>query len=104
MAAEDVERTITFPLESLLSGAPHVTKVRSESATGDSVVTVEFDWGMDIYLARQIVSSKLELIAGRLPLGSSKPMLGPVSSRMGEVFEFAVVGDGGRSHRFEVNC
>ncbi len=93
MAAEDVERTITFPLESLLSGAPHVTKVRSESATGDSVVTVEFDWGMDIYLARQIVSSKLELIAGRLPLGSGKPMLGPVSSRMGEVFEFAVVGD-----------
>ena len=94
MAAEDVERTITFPLESLLSGAPHVTKVRSESATGDSVVTVEFDWGMDIYLARQIVASKLELIAGKLPLGSSKPMLGPVSSRMGEVFEFAVVGEG----------
>lgn len=93
MAAEDVERTITFPLESLLSGAPYVTRVRSESATGDSVVTVEFDWGMDIYLARQIVSSKLELIAGKLPLGSSKPMLGPVSSRMGEVFEFAVVGD-----------
>ena len=94
MAAEDVERTITFPLESLLSGAPHVTKVRSESATGDSVVTVEFDWGMDIYLARQIVASKLELIAGKLPLGSSKPMRGPVSSRMGEVFEFAVVGEG----------
>jgi len=68
MAAEDVERLITFPLESLLNGAPNVTRVRSESATGDSVVTVEFDWGMDIYLARQIVSSKLELITGRLPL------------------------------------
>ena len=94
MAAEDVERLITFPLESLLNGAPHVTRVRSESATGDSVVTVEFNWGMDIYLARQIVSSKLELIAGRLPIGTSRPILGPVSSRMGEIFEFAVTGEG----------
>ncbi len=93
MAAEDVERLITFPLESLLSGAPQVIRVRSESATGDSVVTVEFEWGMDIYLARQIVSSKLELISGRLPGGTTDPILGPVSSRMGEVFEFAVVGD-----------
>lgn len=93
MAAEDVERLISFPLESLLNGAPHVTRVRSESTTGDSVVTVEFEWGMDIYLARQIVSSKLELIAGRLPLGTTQPILGPVSSRMGEIFEFAVVGE-----------
>ena len=77
MAAEDVERLISFPLESLLNGAPHVTRVRSESATGDSVVTVEFEWGTDIYLARQIVSSKLELIAGRLPVGTSDPILGP---------------------------
>lgn len=95
MASEDVERLITYPLESLLTGAPHVTRVRSESTTGDSVVTVEFDWGTDIYRARQIVSSRLELIAGRLPFGTTHPMLGPVSSRMGEVFEFAVVGDEG---------
>ncbi|NOR14808.1 MAG: CusA/CzcA family heavy metal efflux RND transporter, partial [Candidatus Aminicenantes bacterium] len=94
MAAEDVERLITFPLESLLNGAPYVSRVRSESATGDSVVTVEFEWGTDIYLARQIVSSKLELISGRLPLGTTHPILGPVSSRMGEIFEFAVVGEG----------
>ncbi|MGD9346230.1 MAG: CusA/CzcA family heavy metal efflux RND transporter [Candidatus Aminicenantes bacterium] len=93
MAAEDVERLISFPLESLLNGAPNVTRVRSESTTGDSVVTVEFDWGMDIYLARQIVSSKLELIAGRLPIGTTQPILGPVSSRMGEIFEFAVIGE-----------
>jgi cobalt-zinc-cadmium resistance protein CzcA len=94
MSSEDVERLISFPLESLVSGAPHVTRVRSESTTSNSVVTVEFEWGTDIYLARQIVSSKLELVAGRLPLGTSTPILGPVSSRMGEVFEFAVVGDG----------
>jgi cobalt-zinc-cadmium resistance protein CzcA len=93
MASEDVERLISFPLESLLSGAPHVTRVRSESTTGESVVTVEFDWGTDIYLARQIVSSKLELITGRLPLGTTPPILGPISSRMGEVFEFAVTGE-----------
>jgi cobalt-zinc-cadmium resistance protein CzcA len=93
MASEDVERLISFPLESLLSGAPQVTRVRSESMTGSSVVTVEFDWGTDIYRARQIVSSKLELITGRLPIGTSPPMLGPVSSRMGEVFEFAVTGE-----------
>ncbi|MDH4270579.1 MAG: CusA/CzcA family heavy metal efflux RND transporter [Candidatus Aminicenantes bacterium] len=93
MASEDVERLISFPLESLLAGAPGVTRVRSESTTGDSVVTVEFDWGTDIYRARQIVSSKLELIAGRLPLGTTQPILGPVSSRMGEVFEFAVTGE-----------
>jgi cobalt-zinc-cadmium resistance protein CzcA len=95
MASEDIERLITFPLESLLSGAPRVTRVRSESTTGDSVVTVEFEWGTDIYMARQIVSSKLELIAGRLPQGTTQPLLGPVSSRMGEVFEFAVLGDEG---------
>jgi cobalt-zinc-cadmium resistance protein CzcA len=93
MASEDVERLITFPLESLMSGAPGVTRVRSESTTGSSVVTVEFAWGTDIYHARQIVSSKLELVVGRLPLGTTTPILGPVSSRMGEVFEFAVVGD-----------
>ncbi len=93
MAAEDVERLISFPLEALLNGAPHVTRVRSESGTGDSVVTVEFSWGTDIYLARQIVSSQLDIVAGSLPHGTEGPHLGPVSSRMGEVFEFAVLGE-----------
>jgi len=94
MAAEEVERMITFPLESLMNGTPHVTRVRSESTTGESVVTVEFDWNTDIYLARQIVAGKLEMVAEQLPVGASRPILGPVSSRMGEIFEFAVVGDG----------
>lgn len=94
MAAEDVERMITFPLESLMHGTPHVVRVRSESTTGESVVTVEFDWGIDIYLARQIVAGKLDIVVNQLPAGSSQPVMGPVSSRMGEIFEFAVVGDG----------
>ena len=94
MAAEDVERMITFPLESLMHGTPHVVRVRSESTTGESVVTVEFDWGINIYLARQIVAGKLDIVVNQLPPGASQPVMGPVSSRMGEIFEFAVVGDG----------
>jgi len=90
MASEDVERLITRPLESLMNGSPGVIRVRSESTTGESVVTVEFDWGMDIYQARQIVSGQLDIVAEQLPPGSSEPVLGPVSSRMGEIFEFAV--------------
>ena len=93
MASEDVERLITLPLESLMNGSPGVTRVRSESTTGEAVVTVEFDWGIDIYLARQIVSGQLDIMAEQLPAGASEPTLGPVSSRMGEIFEFAVVGD-----------
>lgn len=93
MAAEDVERLVTYPLESLMNGSPGVVRVRSESTTGESVVTVEFDWGVDVYQARQIVAGKLEILAEQLPAGADRPSMGPVSSRMGEIFEFAVVGD-----------
>ncbi len=94
MAAEDVEQLVTYPLESLMSGSPGVTRVRSESTKGESVVTVEFDWGVDVYQARQIIAGKLEILAGQLPSDVERPSMGPVSSRMGEIYEFAVVGDG----------
>lgn len=93
MSSEDVERLITVPLESTLNGSPGVTRIRSESSTGISVVTVEFDWNTDVYRARQIVSGKLELVSGVLPAGTTQPILGPISSRMGEIFEFVLVSD-----------
>ncbi len=94
MAAEDVEQLVTYPLESLMNGSPGVTRVRSESTKGESVVTVEFDWGVDVYQARQIIAGKLEILAGQLPSDVERPSMGPVSSRMGEIYEFAVVGEG----------
>ena len=93
MPPEDVERLITFPLESALNGAPRVTRVRSESSLGISVVTVEFDWGMDIYLARQMVADRIQMVAGAMPAGTEGPMMGAISSRLGEIFEFVVEND-----------
>ena len=83
MPPEDVERLITFPLESALNGAPRVTRVRSESSLGISVVTVEFDWGMDIYLARQMVADRIQMVGGAMPAGTEGPMMGAISSRLG---------------------
>lgn len=93
MSAEDVEQLITLPLESTLNGSPGVTRLRSESSTGISVVTVEFDWSTDVYLARQIVAGKLDLVDGQLPAGTTSPMMGPISSRMGEVYAFVMTSD-----------
>lgn len=94
MPTEDVERLVTFPIETAINGATGVRRVRSNTATGFSVVTVEFDWGMNLYIARQIVSEKLAGISEMLPSGVASPVLAPQSSLLGEVMVIGLVSDG----------
>ncbi|MFI2810850.1 MULTISPECIES: efflux RND transporter permease subunit [Microbulbifer] len=93
MPPEDVERLITFPLETAMNGASGVRRVRSNSGIGISVVTVEFEWGMDIYRARQIVSEKLQTVRASLPPDLPSPVLAPVTSIMGEILFIALTSD-----------
>lgn len=93
MAPTDLETLVTFPIEAAMNGAAGVRRVRSATAVGVAVVWIEFEWGEDIYRARQTVTEKLASVADGLPEGVERPALAPVSSIMGEILFLALESD-----------
>ena len=92
-APEEIEKTVTFPIETVMNGATGVRRVRSSSTTGFSTVSVEFDWGTDIYQARQTVMEKLTTVTQQFPAGVEAPVLGPQTSILGEMLIVSLTAD-----------
>jgi cobalt-zinc-cadmium resistance protein CzcA len=93
LAAPEVEQRVSYPIETALMGVPNTQEVRSLSKFGLSIVTVVFDDAVPIYFARQLVTERLADVRGRIPQGL-EPVLGPVATAFGEVYQYVVTGDG----------
>ena len=93
MAPEDIETLITFPMETSFNSLPYVKRVRSSSTLGLSKINIEFEYGTDIYFARQLVTEKLQMITPILPDGIEPPFIGPISSMFADAIEFTIKGE-----------
>ena len=103
LAPEEVESLVTFPIESAVNGTPGVDIVRSSSGVGISVVQITFNWGTDVYLARQLVSERLQQVTSQLPTGVEIPQISPLSSPIGTVLTYAfTIADGGKTTLMDV--